>query len=154
MIEFCHVTAGYGGVPAVRDVSLHIPRGKITAVIGPNGCGKTTLLRAAVRQLPLSGGEILMDGRSVSDYGRKEFARAASFMPQVRTVPSITVGGLVAHGRFPHLGLSRQLRQADRAAVERIGLGRPGSAGAFRRRTAAGVPGHGSGPGDRGDFSG
>ena len=119
MIEFCHVTAGYGGVPAVRDVSLHIPRGKITAVIGPNGCGKTTLLRAAVRQLPLSGGEILMDGRSVSDYGRKEFARAASFMPQVRTVPSITVGGLVAHGRFPHLGLSRQLRQADRAAVER-----------------------------------
>ena len=64
MIEFCHVTAGYGGVPAVRDVSLHIPRGKITAVIGPNGCGKTTLLRAAVRQLPLSGGEILKIGRA------------------------------------------------------------------------------------------
>lgn len=119
MIEFRHVTTGYGGAPAVRDVSLHIPRGQITVLIGPNGCGKTTLLRAAARQLPLYGGEILLDGRSVSAYGRKEFARKASFMPQVRPVPSITVRGLVSHGRFPHLGLSRQLRTADKAAVER-----------------------------------
>ncbi len=63
MIEFCHVTAGYNGVPAVRDISLRIPRGEITALIGPNGCGKTTLLRAAGRQLPLYGGEILLDGK-------------------------------------------------------------------------------------------
>lgn len=118
MIEFCHVTTGYGGVPVVRDISLRIPRGKITALIGPNGCGKTTLLRAAGRQLPLYGGEILLDGRPVSAYGRREFARTASFMSQVRAVPSITVRGLVSHGRFPHLGLSRQLRDADRAAVE------------------------------------
>lgn len=119
MIEFRHVTTGYGGVPVARDVSLRIPRGKITALIGPNGCGKTTLLRAAGRQLPLYEGEILLDGRPVSAYGRREFARTASYMPQVRAVPSITVRGLVSHGRFPHLGLSRQLRDADRAAVER-----------------------------------
>ena len=118
MIEFCHVTAGYNGVPAVRDVSFRISRGKITALIGPNGCGKTTLLRAAGRQLPLYGGEILLAGRPVSAYGRREFARTASFMPQVRSVPAITVRGLVSHGRFPHLGLSRQLRSGDKAAVE------------------------------------
>lgn len=119
MIEFCHVTAGYNGVPAVRDISLRIPRGEITALIGPNGCGKTTLLRAAGRQLPLYGGEILLDGRPISAYERKEFARTTSFMPQVRSVPAITVRGLVSHGRFPHLGLSRQLRGGDRAALER-----------------------------------
>lgn len=118
MIEFCHVTAGYGGEPVVRDVSLRIPRGKITALIGPNGCGKTTLLRAAGRQLPLYSGEILLDGRPISAYGRKEFARTASFMPQVQVIPAITVRGLVSHGRFPHLGLSRQLRNGDRMAVE------------------------------------
>lgn len=119
MIEFKCVSAGYGGVPAVREVSLHIPAGKITALIGPNGSGKTTLLRAAVRQLPLYGGEIWLDRRPISGYGRREFARAVAVMPQVREIPAITVRSLVSHGRFPHLGLSRQLRPADRAAVER-----------------------------------
>lgn len=119
MIEFCHVTTGYGGAPAVRDISLCIPDESITAFIGPNGCGKTTLLRAAVRQLPLYGGEILLDGRPISSYGRKELARTVSFMPQVRAVPAITVQALVSHGRFPHLGLSRRLRGEDRAAIER-----------------------------------
>lgn len=119
MLEFCHVTTGYGGVPVIQDLSLRIPQGEITALIGPNGCGKTTLLRAAARQLPLYAGEILLDGRSVGAYGRKEFARTASFMPQIRAVPSITVRGLVSHGRFPHLGLSRQMGAADRTAVQR-----------------------------------
>lgn len=118
MIEFRHMTTGYGGAPVVLDISLRIPRGKITALIGPNGCGKTTLLRAAGRQLPLYGGEILLDGRPVSAYGRKEFARTVSLLPQVRSVPSITVRSLVSHGRFPHLGLSRQLGAADKTAVE------------------------------------
>lgn len=119
MLEFRHVTTGYGGEPVIRDLSLRIPRGRITVLIGPNGCGKTTLLRAAARQLPLYAGEILLDGRPVGAYGRKEFARTAAFMPQIRAVPSITVRGLVSHGRFPHLGLSRQMGPADRAAVER-----------------------------------
>lgn len=118
MLEFRHVTVGYGGEPVVQDVSLHIRRGEIAALIGPNGCGKTTLLRAAGRQLPLYGGDILLDGRPISAYGRREFARMVSFMPQVRTAPAITVAGLVSHGRFPHLGLSRRLAPADRAAVE------------------------------------
>lgn len=119
MIEFRHVTTGYGGGAVIRDVSLRIPGGRITALIGPNGCGKTTLLRAAGRQLPLYGGEILLNGRPVSSYGRREFAQTASFMPQVRAVPAITVRRLVSHGRFPHLGFSRRLTAADWAAVER-----------------------------------
>ena len=47
MIELCHVTAGYPGHPVLEDVNLAFQAGKITALIGPNGCGKTTLLRAA-----------------------------------------------------------------------------------------------------------
>ena len=118
MLELRDVTAGYGGTPVLRNVTFSVPAGSLTALIGPNGCGKTTLLRAAARQLPLLAGEILLDGRPVSSYGRTEFARKAAFMPQVRSVPAITAGALVAHGRFPHLGFSRRLRPEDRAAVQ------------------------------------
>ena len=118
MLELRGIAAGYGGTPVLREVSFTVPKGSLTALIGPKGCGKTTLLRAAARQLPLLAGEILLDGRPVSSYGRTEFARKAAFMPQVRSVPAITAGALVAHGRFPHLGFSRRLRPEDRAAVQ------------------------------------
>ena len=119
MIEFCNVSAGYEDALVLKDVSLCVPRGGITSIIGPNGRGKTTLLRAAARQLVLRAGEILLDSKPTAAYGRKEFARKAAFMPQVRSVPSITVESLVAHGRFPYLGLSRKMRAEDKAAVRR-----------------------------------
>src|SRR5699024_9927750 len=92
--------------------------GQITTLVGTNGCGKTTLLKAIARQLPLLDGQILLQGRSIRTYDRKEFARAVAFMPQVRNIPEISVRGLVSHGRFPYLGLSRQMTSKDRAAVE------------------------------------
>jgi len=119
MIEFRHVSAGYNGTCVLKDISLSIPKGSLTALIGPNGCGKTTLLRAAVGQLPLQSGQILLDSRPITAYGRKEFARNVAFMPQVRSIPAISVQALVSHGRFPYLGLSRQMRSEDRKAVQK-----------------------------------
>ena len=154
MIELQHVSAGYGAQDVVRDVSFAAPNGQLTALIGPNGSGKTTLLRAMTRTLPCRSGNILLDGRSIASYGRKEFARTAAFMPQSRPVPGITVRTLVAHGRFPYLGFSRRMTAQDTAAVEQamrrtgtLDWGKSGCAGAFRRRTPAGVPCHGAGPG-------
>ena len=118
MIELQHVRAGYGAQDVVRDVSFAAPNGQLTALIGPNGSGKTTLLRAMTRTLPCRSGNILLDGRSIASYGRKEFARTAAFMPQSRPVPGITVRALVAHGRFPYLGFSRRMTAQDTAAVE------------------------------------
>ena len=63
MIELCHVTAGYPGRPVLEDMNLAFQAGKITALIGPNGCGKTTLLRAACGLLPLAGGQVLYGGK-------------------------------------------------------------------------------------------
>ena len=106
MIELCHVTAGYPGRPVLEDVNLTFQAGKITALIGPNGCGKTTLLRAACGLLPLSGGQVLYGGKDLLQFGRKEFARLVSILPQTRDVPS-----------YPHLSFGRDLTQADREKI-------------------------------------
>ena len=118
MFELRNVSVGYDGVCVVRDVSFTAQDGQITTLVGTNGCGKTTLLKAMARQLPLLDGQILLAGHELHSYNRKEFARAAAFMPQVRNIPEITVRGLVSHGRFPYLGLSRQMTTRDKTAVE------------------------------------
>ena len=117
MIELKRVAAGYPGHPVLKDVSLTFQTGKITSLIGPNGCGKSTLLRAACGLLPLAGGQVLYNGRELGRFGRKEFARLVSILPQTRDVPAIRAGQLVAHGRYPHLGFGRDLAKADREKI-------------------------------------
>lgn len=117
MIQIKNLTCGYGESSVLRDITLSLPAGQITTLVGPNGCGKTTLLRAAARQLPLQSGSITVDGRPLADYQRKEFARTVAFMPQLRSVPAISVQGLVSHGRYPHLGFSRRFGEEDRQTV-------------------------------------
>lgn len=117
MIEVNGLTAGYGGQSILQGVSLTVPAGAVTVILGPNGCGKTTLLRVLARQIRPTGGAVRLDSRPLDRYGRREFARKVAFLPQSRPVPGITVGALAAHGRFPHLGLSRQMTARDRQAV-------------------------------------
>lgn len=117
MIEVNGLTAGYGGQSILQGVSLTVPAGAVTVILGPNGCGKTTLLRVLARQIRPTGGAVRLDGRPLDRYGRREFARKVAFLPQSRPVPGITVEALAAHGRFPHLGLSRQMTARDRQAV-------------------------------------
>ena len=117
MIEVNGLTAGYGGQSILQGVSLPVLAGAVTVILGPNGCGKTTLLRVLARQIRPTGGAVRLDGRPLDHYGRREFARKVAFLPQSRPVPGITVGALAAHGRFPHLGLSRQMTARDRQAV-------------------------------------
>lgn len=119
MFELQHVSVGYGEKPVLQDVGFMAENGQITTLVGTNGCGKTTLLKAIARQLPLREGTIFLQGKPIQDYDRKSFARMAAFMPQVRNIPEITVRGLVSHGRFPYLGLSRQMNARDRAAVDK-----------------------------------
>ena len=109
---------GYGALEAVGDVSLTFPDGQITAVIGPNGCGKSTVLKLCCGQLNPSKGSAFIDGRHISSLSRTETARRISLLPQSRAVPDITVERLVLHGRFPWLGYPRVYRAEDKAAAE------------------------------------
>ena len=125
-MELREVTAGYGGADVVKGISLRFQPGEVTVLAGPNGCGKSTLLRAAARLLPLSGGQVLVDGADTAGWSSRTFARQAALLPQSRPMPEITVEALVLHGRFPYLGYPRRYGPADRAAarsaMERAGV--------------------------------
>ncbi len=119
MLELKTVTAGYPGRRVLEDVSLTIRPGRILVLLGPNGCGKSTLLRTIPGLLPRLAGEVLLDGRPLGDYTPRQIARRIAYLPQSRTVPSITARRMVLHGRFPYLSYPRRCRREDYAAVDR-----------------------------------
>lgn len=103
MVEVKNVSKRYGGKPVVDQVSVTIPKGSITSFIGPNGAGKSTLLSMISRLLPKDSGEILIDGREVSQTPSRDLARRLSILKQSNHVElRLTVKDLVGFGRFPH----------------------------------------------------
>jgi iron complex transport system ATP-binding protein len=121
------VTIGYGGEPVVRDLDLDIPDGELTMIIGPNGCGKSTLVKALARAVKPAGGRVLLHGVDLHTYRGKEAARHVALLPQSPIAPEgISVRALVRRGRYPHQSLLRQWSPDDDAAIalalERTGL--------------------------------
>ena len=112
------VTLRYQTRVISSDLSLAIPDGAFTAIVGPNACGKSTLLRALSRLLPPESGRIVLDGKAIHDLPTREVARRIGLLPQSATAPDgIGVADLVARGRFPHQSLLRQWSQQDEHAV-------------------------------------
>jgi len=111
---------GYGKACQISDgLDLTIPAGKITAIIGPNACGKSTLLRTCGRLLKHMGGEVLLDGKAVHKGSHRAFARRLAMLTQGPVPPSgYLVEDLVSAGRMPHQGLFQQWRQTDEVAIE------------------------------------
>ena len=119
MVELIGVTGSYGRQMAVQDFSLTLPSGEVAALVGPNGCGKSTLLRMAAGIVPPSAGQVLLKGRPLSGFSRRELGQLISYLPQSRPVPGISVQSMVMHGRFPYLGYPRRYRKEDWQMVQK-----------------------------------
>lgn len=119
VLNASNLSIGYDGKLISEHLDVLIPPKSFTAIIGPNACGKSTLLRALSRLLKPEAGQVFLDGRDISGYPTREVARRLALLPQSSTAPDgITVSDLVARGRFPHQRLLRQYSQADALAIE------------------------------------
>jgi iron complex transport system ATP-binding protein len=114
------LSVGYGDRVVIEGLDLEIPAGAFTVVIGPNACGKSTLLRTLARLLSPRGGAALIDGAALHDLPTRELARRLGVLPQSPVVPEgISVADLVARGRQPYQRWFRQWSAEDSSAVER-----------------------------------
>nr|WP_202501260.1 ABC transporter ATP-binding protein [Streptomyces sp. SID5785] len=112
------VTLGYDQRVIAEKLSVEIPDKSFTVIVGPNACGKSTLLRALSRMLRPSAGRVLLDGNVIQSMPAKKVAKTLGLLPQSSVAPDgITVGDLVARGRYPHQGLLRQWSPEDERVV-------------------------------------
>ncbi|MEV3872523.1 ABC transporter ATP-binding protein [Streptomyces sp. NPDC049906] len=112
------ISAGYGSSLIVRELDLTITEGAITALVGPNACGKSTLLKSLARLLPLAGGSVLLDGVDLHTKSTRDIARDLGILPQSPIAPeSITVGDLVWRGRHPHRRFGQRRTAADETVI-------------------------------------
>ncbi|WP_435130173.1 ABC transporter ATP-binding protein [Halobaculum sp. D14] len=106
--------------PIIDGESITAKPGAVTALIGPNGSGKSTFLKGLADQLAPDAGSVLVDGRAIETFDKKELARTMGLLSQESTSPnSITVEDLVYHGRYPHRGFFESVTDEDEQAVER-----------------------------------
>ncbi|MFB7994430.1 ABC transporter ATP-binding protein [Streptomyces sp. NPDC056002] len=114
-----NVTLGYDQRVIASELSVEIPDNSFTVIVGPNACGKSTLLRALSRMLKPSTGRVLLDGQAIQSMPAKKVARTLGLLPQSSIAPDgITVGDLVSRGRYPHQGLLRQWSADDERIVQ------------------------------------
>lgn len=120
VLALIEVSFSFGARNVLDAVSLSVDEGQCAALIGPNGGGKTTLLRLASGGLKPEVGQVMLRGRSLARLSKLERSRLVAIVPQQLDVPfAFTVQQIVEQGRSPYLGLFRGLDRNDRIAVDR-----------------------------------
>lgn len=113
-IEVKNLTLAYGHNPVVHGISFGLEPGCITGLVGPNGCGKSTLIKAISRVIAPVSGAVMLDGRDVACIPHMELARLVGVVPQIPLLPgNFTAFEVVLMGRNPHLGLFQYEGERD-----------------------------------------
>lgn len=118
-IETEKLSIAYDKHLIVENLDLKIPKEKITSIIGPNGCGKSTILKTIGRILKKQSGMVYLDGEDIATIPTKVIAQKMAILPQSPTAPSgLTVQELVSYGRFPHQKGFGKLNDEDKKIVD------------------------------------
>ncbi len=118
-LETRGLTLAYGAAPVVRELDLEVMTGGLTAIVGANACGKSTLLRGLARLLKPRDGSILLEGQSIASIPTRTLARRLGLLPQTPVAPDgLTVEDLVSRGRYPHQTFLQQWSDQDQRKVD------------------------------------
>ena len=118
-LEVRELNFAYAEQPVLQGISFRVPPGQVTALVGRNGCGKSTTLRIMARLLEPGSGEVLLEGESIHDQDTREVAKKMALLPQSPSAPdSLTVRSLVAMGRYPHQNLMGHLTEQDQKVID------------------------------------
>lgn len=113
------LTVGYGDRLIAKELDVVIPKGKITTLIGPNGCGKSTVLKTMSRIMKPKSGAVYLNGQAIMQKSTKDIAKEMAILPQTPEAPSgLTVYELVSYGRFPHQSGMGRLSDKDRDMIK------------------------------------
>ncbi|HIV17280.1 MAG TPA: ABC transporter ATP-binding protein [Candidatus Alectryocaccobium stercorigallinarum] len=118
-IQIKNLSAGYGKTAVVSGMDLDIEKGKILAFIGPNGSGKSTILKSISKNIPILGGDIIIDGKSIKNYSYKELSKKMAVILTERVKTELmTCRDVVEMGRFPYTGRLGLLSESDEIKVK------------------------------------
>lgn len=113
-----NLNISYGNIDIVKDLNLKIPKGKITTIIGANGCGKSTILKTIGRIINPKSGNIYVNDKDIHKQNPKDLAKEMAVLPQSPQAPSgLTVEELISYGRFPHQSGFGKAKKEDKDIV-------------------------------------
>lgn len=113
-----NLNISYGNLDIVKDLNLNIPKGKITTIIGSNGCGKSTILKTIARIIQPKSGDIYVNGKNIKNENPKDLAKTMAVLPQSPSAPSsLTVEELISYGRFPYQKGFGKLKKEDKDII-------------------------------------
>ena len=121
VMEVRDLSFAYGANRVLKKINLQIPRGKITTIMGANGCGKSTLFSLMTKNLMPASGRIFLNGRNINNLTLREFARQVAIVQQYnKAADDITVQQLVSFGRTPHITFLREDTEEDEKIIEYV----------------------------------
>lgn len=113
------LSVSFAATPVLDRLSVALPDGKVTAIVGPNACGKSTLLRSLARLQPAGRGQVILDGKDIAKENSKSVAKRLAILSQSPVAPEgLSIRDLVLRGRTPHQSAWRQFSREDAAAVD------------------------------------
>jgi len=116
---FDGVSINYGKKQILDNVSMEFERGKITTIIGPNGCGKSSILKTIPRTVTPVSGTAIFEDKPIRQYAPKELAKRIAYLPQIQSSPDdITIRTLVSYGRYPYKKFGAGLTEEDNRIID------------------------------------